>query len=321
MVQLTIDKNLPVSISVQIEGAIEFRIMSGAYRENNRLPTVRALSQQLGVAPMTVAKAYKALQNKGLLESVTGRGTFVVRDPKELARQKHIEELRCDFMALMDKAQKLDVDPALFITLINQREEQMALSTPLRILMVGNSRRINEAYIKKIKRFVGTGPEFDNIDFAQFDKMEAQKAITYNLILTIPHCISRIRSKVKEKVPILAPYLIPSTQTIDSLSKLPNGAVVGAISHFASFVPAMMEGIRRYAPQVESIHMELTSSSRLQALANRSDVIIYSTSALQATEGLTGISHIFEYAHTPETRYLKEILLPAVQRIDKDIHL
>ncbi|MCG8472130.1 MAG: GntR family transcriptional regulator [Desulfobacterales bacterium] len=317
--KITIDKNLPVSVSVQIEGAIEFGVMAGVFRDNNRLPTVRALSAQLGVAPMTVTKAYKSLQNKGVLESITGRGTYVVRDPMELEHQNQVEELREEFLALLDKAKNLNIDPTLFITLLNQRNAENAPVIPLRILMVGNSKRINKSYIEVIKNFLGPDPLFDNLDFQDFETLEEKTALAYNLILTIPHCMARIRARVGDKVPVLAPYLIPSKETLENLADLPKGTVVGAISHFASFVPAMVEGIREFAPQIGTIHMALSSSSKLQEMVDKSDVLIYSTSSLGVAQSLCRVTHMFEYAHTPETRYLKEILLPAVQRIQKEV--
>ena len=319
--KITIDKTLPVSISVQIEGAVEFGIMAGAYRENNQLPTVRALSSELGVAPMTVTKAYKSLKAKGLLESVTGRGTFVVRDPRELKHHNRLEILRREFLALLEKARVLEVDPALFIGMFNQRETEVETPVPLRILMVGNSRRINECYIRRIRDFLGREPRFDNMDFAQFNTLTDTRARNYDLILTIPHCMARIRLKVGDTVPVMAPYLIPSKETREALAALPPGTTVGAISHFASFVPAMAEGIRRFAPQVGTIRMELASSPKLQELADVTDVLIYSTSSLGTAKALTGVRVMFEYAHTPETRYLREILVPAVQHIQKEVQI
>ena len=42
-----------------------------------RLPPVRAMASQLGIAPMTVSQVYKELKDAGLLETKPGHGTFV----------------------------------------------------------------------------------------------------------------------------------------------------------------------------------------------------------------------------------------------------
>lgn len=318
---ITIDRTLPVSVSVQIEGAVEFGIMAGAYRKNNRLPTVRALSDELGIAPMTVTKAYNALKAKGLIESAVGKGTFVIRDRREVKYQKSLDGLRREFMALLEKARSLEVDPSLFIGISTQQETATPPPVPLRILMVGYSRRVNAGYIRQIQDILGRVPYFDNMDFSQFDVLSETTARHYHLILTIPHCMARIRLKVNESTPVMAPYLMPSTETLKNLAALPPGATVGAISRFASFLPAMAHGIRRFAPQVGKIRMKTTDSPTLNELTQSTDVLIYSASCRDTACALPGERLNVEYAHTPDTRYLREILVPAVQHLQKDIQL
>lgn len=52
-------------------------IVSGQLGANERLPTVRQAASDLGVAPGTVAKAYKLLEQEGLVVSRTAAGTRV----------------------------------------------------------------------------------------------------------------------------------------------------------------------------------------------------------------------------------------------------
>lgn len=55
-------------------------IQTGRIPAGTRMPSVRALARQLGVAPGTVAKAYTGLQDRGLVAAERGRGTFVCAD-------------------------------------------------------------------------------------------------------------------------------------------------------------------------------------------------------------------------------------------------
>ena len=52
-------------------------IQRGRLRAGERLPAIRQLAQQLAVNPTTVARAYRAAEQLGLLHSQTGQGTFV----------------------------------------------------------------------------------------------------------------------------------------------------------------------------------------------------------------------------------------------------
>ncbi|OOB90896.1 GntR family transcriptional regulator [Rathayibacter sp. VKM Ac-2630] len=61
----------------QIQDRIRGLIATGVLAADQRLPSVRQLANDLGVAPGTVAKAYKALETEGVLVTRTGSGTRV----------------------------------------------------------------------------------------------------------------------------------------------------------------------------------------------------------------------------------------------------
>jgi len=60
-----------------IYGQLRGLIMSGQLGANERLPTVRQAAADLGVSPATAAKAYKLLEQDGLVVSRTAAGTRV----------------------------------------------------------------------------------------------------------------------------------------------------------------------------------------------------------------------------------------------------
>ncbi|MCI6007520.1 MAG: GntR family transcriptional regulator [Ruminococcus sp.] len=52
-------------------------ISLGVLQPKQQLPPVRQLATQLSVNPNTVSKAYKALEQDGIIYSVVGKGSFV----------------------------------------------------------------------------------------------------------------------------------------------------------------------------------------------------------------------------------------------------
>lgn len=64
-------------IYFQIEKSIVKYINLGVFEAGEMLPSVRALATQLGINPNTVAKAYKNLEQNGVLYTVPGKGIFV----------------------------------------------------------------------------------------------------------------------------------------------------------------------------------------------------------------------------------------------------
>lgn len=61
----------------QIVTALEDAVARGVLRPGDRLPTQRALADRLGVDLTTVTRAYTEARHRGLLDAVTGRGSFI----------------------------------------------------------------------------------------------------------------------------------------------------------------------------------------------------------------------------------------------------
>jgi GntR family transcriptional regulator len=82
---LTIRLDAAESLVDQIARGIRVLLASGTLKPNDELPTVRQLAGDLGVNLNTVSRAYRELEEAGLVTSVRGRGTVVASD-QELLR-------------------------------------------------------------------------------------------------------------------------------------------------------------------------------------------------------------------------------------------
>jgi GntR family transcriptional regulator len=83
----SIDINSSVAVYVQIENHVQFAIASGKLTAGDQLPSVRELSERLGVNPNTVAKAYRDLEVMGLLYTRRGMGVFVNKGIENKCRE------------------------------------------------------------------------------------------------------------------------------------------------------------------------------------------------------------------------------------------
>lgn len=61
---------------------IKARIADGTYAPGQRLPSVNALAQEVGVGVSTVREGIRVLESLGLLVVQQGRGVFVTADPR-----------------------------------------------------------------------------------------------------------------------------------------------------------------------------------------------------------------------------------------------
>lgn len=72
-----IDRESPVPPYQQVANALRDRIESGQIEAGRRIPSLVELEQEFEVARDTLRKAVQVLKDEGLVETVTGMGTFV----------------------------------------------------------------------------------------------------------------------------------------------------------------------------------------------------------------------------------------------------
>ncbi|HEY7476920.1 MAG TPA: GntR family transcriptional regulator [Actinomycetota bacterium] len=75
--RVRIDRDSPVPPWEQLRAGVARRIARGRLLPGDRLPTVRSLAERLDLAPNTVARAYRALEDAGWLQGRGRNGTFV----------------------------------------------------------------------------------------------------------------------------------------------------------------------------------------------------------------------------------------------------
>jgi DNA-binding transcriptional MocR family regulator len=75
----------------RIADALERDVRSGMLIAGSQLPTHRELARELGITPVTVTRAYSEAARRGLVESSTGRGTFVRAVRRDAAVTEEID--------------------------------------------------------------------------------------------------------------------------------------------------------------------------------------------------------------------------------------
>lgn len=70
-----------VSRYIQLASLFRQRIESGEWETGTKIPTVKELAEQCGVATMTIRQALDILEEEGLIERFRAKGTFVLERP------------------------------------------------------------------------------------------------------------------------------------------------------------------------------------------------------------------------------------------------
>lgn len=83
-----------IPIFEQIENAIKEAIFSDELKEEDMLPSVRNLANDLKISFLTVKKAYDELEQAGFIKTVQGKGSFVAPKNLELIREEKLKEIQ-----------------------------------------------------------------------------------------------------------------------------------------------------------------------------------------------------------------------------------
>jgi DNA-binding transcriptional regulator YhcF (GntR family) len=102
LTRLVLNPASAVPVAEQIQAQVVDLVTTGALPAGSRLPPVRGLAAALGVAPGTVAKAYRALEQEGFVETA-GRNGTVVADQRAEATARTRQRLRAVLQPLLDE--------------------------------------------------------------------------------------------------------------------------------------------------------------------------------------------------------------------------
>ena len=91
---IIISNNSSIPIFEQIENAIKQAIFSNELKEEEMLPSVRNLANDLKISFLTVKRAYDELEKAGFIKSVQGKGTFVAPKNIELIKEEKLKEIQ-----------------------------------------------------------------------------------------------------------------------------------------------------------------------------------------------------------------------------------
>lgn len=106
----------------QIRDQIDDLIVTGVLGEGTRLPPVRQLASDLELAPNTVARAYRELDQEGLIVTRGRRGTFVAQPCPALAEgaRNQAAQLCEAAQAFAAHARRLGIDRRSAMLAVNE---------------------------------------------------------------------------------------------------------------------------------------------------------------------------------------------------------
>lgn len=122
MMNLEIDFRSGVPIYLQVVERIKERIADGRLKPGDQLPTVRALAQELRINFNTVARAYRILDEAGVISTQQGRGTYILEmPPPEVSAEIRRRAVRALIQRALIEAERMGVSPDEFVDFVNEQ--------------------------------------------------------------------------------------------------------------------------------------------------------------------------------------------------------
>ena len=116
-----IDFNNSLAIYDQIVRQIKFAIAGDVLKEGELVPSVRELAKDLTINPNTVSRAYRQLQDEGVLASVRGTGLAVAAGARQNCREQRVELIRTRLEQVFTEAMQSRLDPQKLRSLVEQQ--------------------------------------------------------------------------------------------------------------------------------------------------------------------------------------------------------
>lgn len=107
--KIIISNSSSTPIYEQIKHTIINQIISGDLEEEEALPSIRNLAQDIKISVMTIKKAYDELEEEGYIISKQGKGTYVAPKNIELAQEKAKKDIEEYMYKIIEISNKFDI--------------------------------------------------------------------------------------------------------------------------------------------------------------------------------------------------------------------
>jgi GntR family transcriptional regulator len=108
--QFRIDNASDRPVYQQIIDHVKRDVALGRLAREDRLPTVRQLAQQLAINPNTIAKAYRQLEQEGIIVTKAGAGAFVANLDTTLSKSVRRRLISEELERIVIEAYHMQID-------------------------------------------------------------------------------------------------------------------------------------------------------------------------------------------------------------------
>ncbi|MFQ5616390.1 MAG: GntR family transcriptional regulator [Anaerolineales bacterium] len=137
---ITLNFRSGLPIYIQIMNQIKHKIAAKELKPGDQLPTVRQLAADLRVNFNTIARAYRTLDNAGIISTQHGRGTFIPEhESEEKSEKMRHEDLMHLTLRYLNDTEHLGFPPQKVQEIITEKINQRKFAIAAKVRIVPTS--------------------------------------------------------------------------------------------------------------------------------------------------------------------------------------
>ena len=315
---LTIDRSLPVPVTTQLKGQIEYGVAYGLLTAGSRLPNVKELATQLGMSPGTVSSVYNELRLSGVVESTPGKGTYVTTK-QEVGNTppEHGAQLDTLIFQLLAEAENSNLSRPDLLSLVDARANQQHSSRAVKLALIGEFRSATRDYAAAFSPYLNQADMLHSYTFQELanDESKRYEVERVDLVMTFSHRLTEVATLLHKKDNIVGFSVIPSERTRVALAQIDPLMNVGLISTFADFLHPLKSSVSQFAPHVTITQTAVVKTKQVERVIQACNVIVFATGAESILENIPYRTAAFEFRHVPDPKSIIHYVLPKIQRL------
>ncbi len=285
--KITINKESTVPIRDQIIEQVALQIASGILKNKEKLPSIRALAERLGIHYSTVTAAYNHLADAGLLEIRQGSGVRVAgrssSSPGEGSKQ-NLDAMVNEFLA---KVAEQGYSKPELLSALKKFENRSPIK---RILVVDSNIDFHPILMNELK------PNFAlPVQTCTVDELKSQPHEDALIVSSVYH-VHAFQDHITDLTRLVVCNVEPGAAEINAATSLPSGKLVLLVSVSQTMFRAASKLIASVRGEEIAIRTVMPSDSvELNYMMKHADLVLCDSSSQQAVLPVAGKTKVLTF--------------------------
>lgn len=269
---------MPTVTYESIRDLIMERLASGVYPVGAKLPASRDLANEVGAHRNTVAKAYQALADMGLVRPRPGRGTYVTALVGRNNSQALLPLVRAHCTELVTKARRLGLREQELRSILDEEIAATFCPQPMQAAFVECNREDSMGAVAEIE--VATGFQIKPLLLTDLAANPESVGKAYDVVFTSLFHINEVHeilSTVAPELRVVGLYTQPDEDALRAIARIDRNARVGVIASNVDGAARFVALVNTYGAANTAVRLS-PNKEEIEMLAAEVDVIVSSRS-------------------------------------------